>query len=71
VPRPRLALSVAVAALALTACTQPTTALDNTNPRQQDRTVTQPTILRTPAKVPTAPPTVQLPGPFDEDEPAN
>ncbi len=62
-PRPRLALAVTVAALALTGCTQPTSALDNTNPRQDSRTITPPTILRTPVSVPTAPPTVPLPGP--------
>ena len=62
-PRLRSALAVAVTALALTACTQPTTALDNTNPQQEDRTITPPTIIRTPVKVPTAPPTVPLPGP--------
>ena len=62
-PRPRSALAVAVTALALTACTQPTTALDNTNPRQDQRTITEPTIIRSPVRVPTAPPTVPLPGP--------
>ena len=62
-PRHRSALAVAAAALALTACTQPTTALDNTNPQQEDRTITPPTVIRTPVKVPSAPPTVPLPGP--------
>lgn len=72
-PRPRLALAVTVAALALTGCTTPTTATDNTNPRQDARTITPPTILRTPVAVPEAPPTVPLPGPDGDatGEPSN
>ena len=64
--RPRrlaLAGAAAAAALALTGCSQPTAANDNTNPSQDDRTITPPTVLRTPVKVPTAEPTVDLPGP--------
>lgn len=64
-PRPRLALALAVTAVAVTTagCSQPEAANDNTNSQQTDRTVTRPTIIRTPARVETAPPTVPLPGP--------
>ncbi len=64
-PRPRLALALAVTAVALTAagCAQPEAASDNTNSSQTDRTITPPTIIRTPVRVETAPPTVPLPGP--------
>lgn len=64
--RPRrlaLAGAAAAAALALTGCSQPSAANDNTNPRQDDRTVTPPTVLRTPVRVPEVEATVELPGP--------
>jgi hypothetical protein len=65
VPRPRLAIALAVTAVALTTagCSQPEVANDNTNSQQTDRTITPPTVIRTPVRVPTAPPTVDLPGP--------
>jgi hypothetical protein len=58
-----LPVALAAAALAVTGCTQPTDALDTTNPQFNDRTVTPPTVLRTPVRVPSAPPTQPLPGP--------
>jgi hypothetical protein len=67
VPVARLALAGAAAAsalaLALAGCSQPTTANDNRNSQRTDRTITEPTILRTPVKVSEAPATVPLPGP--------
>ena len=64
-PRPRLALAMAAAAVALTTvgCSQPEVANDNPNSQQGDRTITPPTVIRTPVKVDEAPPTVPLPGP--------
>ena len=64
-PRPRLALAMAVTAVALTTagCSQPEVANDNTNSQQTDETITPPTVIRTPVRVETAPPTVPLPGP--------
>lgn len=65
-PVARLALAgaVAVGVLALAGCTaQPTDATNNTDPLSNDRTVTQPTIIRTPVKVPSVAPTQPLPGP--------
>ena len=64
-PRPRLALALAAAAVVLTTagCSQPEVANDNTNSQLTDRTVTPPTVIRTPVRVETAPPTVPLPGP--------
>ena len=55
---PRLALAVVAAAFALSGCAQVSEANDNTNPQQDSRTVTPPTVLRTPVRVPEAPPTV-------------
>ena len=61
---PRLALAgAAAAALVLTGCSQPDAANDNTNSQLTDRTITPPTVIRTPVRVPEAEPTVDLPGP--------
>lgn len=65
-PRRRLApaataAAAVTAALVLSACSQPSTALDNPETRQQDRPITPPTVLRTPVRVPDAPATVQPP----------
>ena len=62
-PRARIALAVAAAALAVSACGQPEEANDNPNSQQGDRTVTPPTVLRTPVKVSEAPGVVESPGP--------
>jgi len=61
----RLALvgAVSAAAFSLAGCTQPSTANDNRNPLQSDRTQTEPTIIRTPVRVEEAPLTQPLPGP--------
>jgi hypothetical protein len=61
----RLALAGAVTVLAasLAGCTQPSTANDNRNALRTDRTDTQPTIIRTPVRVPDAPLGQPLPGP--------
>jgi hypothetical protein len=66
VPRRRLApaataAAAVTAALVLSACSQPSTALDNPETRQDSRTITPPTVLRTPLRVPSAPATVQPP----------
>jgi hypothetical protein len=66
VPRRRLvpavtAAAAAVAALVLSGCSQPSTALDNPETRQDSRTITPPTVLRTPVRVPDAPATVEPP----------
>lgn len=66
-PRPRLALVVAAVALAVSGCAQLPGANDNTGSSQGDRTVTPPTVLRTPVRVPDAPATVPLRGQDDED----
>jgi hypothetical protein len=64
VPVARLALAGAAAtALALTGCGQESVANDNRDARVTDRTVTEPTIIRTPVRVSEAPATVPLPGP--------
>ncbi len=64
-----LAVPVAVvAALLLSGCSQPTSALDNPG-RQDSETVTPPTVIRTPVVVPTAPLTVPQPGPDGLDVP--
>ncbi len=62
-PVARLALAGAAAAVALTGCSQPSTANDNRDSQRSDRPLVQPTVLRTPVKVDEAPVTVPLPGP--------
>ena len=63
-PVARLALAgaLATAALALAGCSQPTTANDNRNSQRSDRTVVEPTIVRTPVRVDEVPSSVPLPG---------
>lgn len=70
-PRPHLVLAAAAAALAVSGCSQPTPANDNTNPRQGARTITPPTVLRTPVQVPDAEATAPRPGPDGEDAQAD
>lgn len=65
-PRPALALAAAAAAVVLSGCSQPSDANDNTNSQQTDRTITPPTVIRTPVAVPEAPGSVPLPGPSNE-----
>lgn len=60
-PAPAATAAAAVAALALSGCSQPSTALDNPETRQDSRTVTPPTVLRTPVRVPEAPAVVEPP----------
>ena len=63
-PVARLALAgaAAAAALGLTGCAQLEPANDNTNPRPKNQPVAEPTIIRTPVQVDSAPATVPLPG---------
>ena len=65
-PRPRLAIALAVTAVALTTagCSQPDVARGNSDTQERtEQTITPPTVIRTPVRVPTAPATVPLPGP--------
>lgn len=68
-PSPRLALAVAAVAIALTVsgCTQLPGATDGPGAKQGNRTITPPTVLRTPVVVPDAPATAPLRGQDDED----
>lgn len=59
-PLARLAVPMVLVALALSGCASQGT---GPNPGSSDRTVTQPTIIRTPVRVPSAAATVPLPGP--------
>jgi hypothetical protein len=65
VPVSRLALAgaAAVTALALSGCSQPSAANDNTDALRRDRTTSGPTIIRTPVRVPSPEATVPQPGP--------
>lgn len=66
-PRSHLALVVAAVALAVSGCTQLPGANDNTGSLQGDRTITPPTVLRTPVRVPDAPATAPLRGQDNAD----
>lgn len=61
-PAVRLFLAGAAAVVALTGCAQPEPANDNLDPRPQNMPIAEPTIVRTPVQVDSAPATVPLPG---------